>query len=153
MPTYATETTVSSEKSRAEIERTLTRYGATSFAYMSSPGKAMIAFEVRGRQVRFEIPLPPPGDYAKTPTGKPRAASAQQAAYEQAARQRWRAMALVVKAKLEAVESGITEFDEEFYAHIILPNGRTVYEETHQQVATIIETGHYRPLAITRGDA
>ncbi len=45
-------------------------------------------------------------------------------------RQRWRALALVIKAKLEAVASGIVTFDEEFYAHMILPDGRTVYQAT-----------------------
>lgn len=47
-------------------------------------------------------------------------------AYEQACRQRWRALNLAVKAKLEAVSSGIASFEEEFLAHIVLPNGKTV---------------------------
>jgi len=36
--TYAVGTSVSVEKSRAEIERILKRYGASHFAFMSSPG-------------------------------------------------------------------------------------------------------------------
>ena len=34
---YAARTTVPIEKSKAEIERTLTRYGADRFAYFVSP--------------------------------------------------------------------------------------------------------------------
>ena len=33
-----------------------------------------------------------------------------------------------MKAKLEAVEVGIATFDEEFLAHIVLPNGQQVGE-------------------------
>ena len=40
-------------------------------------------------------------------------------------RQRWRALALCIKAKLEAVECGITSFEEEFLAHVVMPNGQT----------------------------
>lgn len=47
-------------------------------------------------------------------------------AYDQALRQRWRAMYLVIKAKLEAVESGIVSFEEEFAVYTVLPDGKTV---------------------------
>jgi hypothetical protein len=43
-------------------------------------------------------------------------------AWKQAYHQRWRALALAIKA----VESGIATFEEEFLAHIALPNGSTV---------------------------
>ena len=79
-----------------------------------------------GKQVRFILPLPSITDYKLTPTGKIRVISSQQEAWEQACRQRWRALDLVVKAKLEAVESGISVFEEEFLANIVLPNGQTV---------------------------
>ena len=55
-------------------------------------------------------------------------------AYEQAVRQRWRALALVVKAKLEAIEAGITTFEEEFLAYIMLPDGQTVGQWIKPQV-------------------
>ena len=42
MRAYAEGTTVPMEKSRAEIERTLTRYGAVKFGSFSEPGRACI---------------------------------------------------------------------------------------------------------------
>lgn len=129
MPTYAKDTNVTSEKSRAEIERTLQRWGATSFMYGTSPGMAIVAFEMAGRRVKFTLPLPDrrAREFTHTPSrGTVRSAAQQEAAYEQAVRQRWRALALVIKAKLEAVEAGITTFEEEFLAHTVLPNGSTV---------------------------
>ena len=53
MSRYANQTTVSSEKSRAEIETTLRRYGADSFAYVSERTRAIVAFQAAGRRVRL----------------------------------------------------------------------------------------------------
>lgn len=151
MPTYASQTSVSSEKSRAEIESTLARYGASHFGYMSAPDSAQIAFRHGSLTIRFVLALPDrtADEFRLTPSRKwERSADEQVKAYEQAVRQRWRALALVVKAKLEAVEAGIATFEQEFYAHVVLPNGRTVYEETGAAVAKMIETGDSGPLMI-----
>lgn len=129
MSRYAADTSVSSDKSQQEIQRTLRRYGADQFVYGWTDTRALIGFSLAGRQVRMYLPMPSRREFAQTPTGKPRAAASIDNAYEQAIRQRWRALALVVKAKLEAVESTITTFDEEFLAHIVMPNGRTVADE------------------------
>lgn len=149
MATYAANTEVSSDKSRAEIERILTRWGADEYAYMMSRDRAQIAFTYEGLRVRFVLPLPDRDNREFTHHSRgARTASASNAAYEQAVRQKWRALALVVKAKLEAVESGISTFQEEFYAHLVLPNGQTVFESTAGQVDTMIRTGKSGPLML-----
>ncbi|WIB65359.1 hypothetical protein [Curtobacterium sp. MCBD17_040] len=142
MVQYAASTDVSSEKSLTEIKRTVTRYGATHFGFLDEPGRASVAFRLGDRQVRFALPLP--DRQAREFAHHSRGVREKQAAdrlYEQAIRQRWRALALAVKAKLEAVESGIGEFDAEFYAYLVLPNGRTMFEETRDQVIHAIEAG------------
>lgn len=148
MAQYAQNTTVDSGKSRAEIERTLERYGAESFAYASEATRAMIAFVKDGRQIRFMLPLPDrrSREFTLTPTGRQRTDSAAREEYEKAVRQKWRALALMVKAKLEAVESGIVTFEQEFLAHTVLPNGRTVFEETAPAIEKSISDGRVRPL-------
>lgn len=147
MPTYANQTTVTSEKSRAEIERTLTRYGATSFMYGWTENHAVIAFEMNGRRLKFELPMPRRDEFRYTPAKRQRRSdSAAEKAYDQAVRQRWRALALVIKAKLEAVESGISVFEEEFLANIVLPNGTTVGQFMVPQIAAVYETGSMPPL-------
>jgi hypothetical protein len=126
---YAVNTDVSCDRSRAEIEGIIRRYGASQFMYGWADDRAVIGFACKSRHVRFELPLPKRDDpdFAKTPAGRRhRSPVAQEAAWEQACRQRWRALALVIKAKLEAVETGITTFDDEFLAHIVLPGGQTV---------------------------
>lgn len=129
MSRYASTTEVSSSKSRQEIESTLERYGCSAFMYGWEGDNAAICFQASGRRIKFELPLPARDapEFTHTVARKTKRTQEQvAAAYEQAVRQRWRALALVVKAKLEAVESGISAFDEEFMAHILLPDGRTV---------------------------
>lgn len=149
MGTYAANTEVSSDKSRAEIERILTRWGADEYAYMMSKDRAQVAFTYNRLRVRFVLPLPDRNspDFTHHSRGK-RTPSAAEGAYEQAVRQRWRALALVVKAKLEAVESGISTFEQEFYAHLVLPNGQTVFEATSEQAGIMMATGDRGPLML-----
>ena len=142
--TYASSTSVSVEKSRAEIERTLAKYGADQFAYGWDRSAAMIGFALEGRQVRFVLPLPDRDDriFTHTPAkNQRRTEAAAHQAWEQACRARWRALFLVIKAKLEAVESGITEFEDEFLAHILLPNGTTAGEWLRPQIESAYQTG------------
>lgn len=147
MNRYASNTTVSSEASRMEIERTLRRYKADDFAYATRAGKAMVGFTIDNRQVRFVLDLPDPNDREFTHHSRGlRTESARETAYEQAVRQRWRALALVVKAKLEAVASGIATTEQEFLAYIVLPGGSTVYENTVGAIEKAYLSGQVRPL-------
>jgi hypothetical protein len=143
LATYAAGTEVPSDRSRAEIERTLKRYGAKAFAYAweedDARSVATIAFKLADRQIRMRLPLPCPKDreFTVTPTGKARSATAADTAYEQAVRQKWRALALVVKAKLEAVDAGISTVEREFLADVALPGGTTVGEWATPQLAAV----------------
>jgi hypothetical protein len=147
MAKYASETSVSVHRSREEIERTLMRYGATSFAYLSSADRASIAFEARGRRIVFNLPMPAKDRREFTHHSRgPRTQEAALAAWEQACRQRWRALALAIKAKLEAVDVGITTFEDEFLAHIMLPNGDTVGSWMKPQIALAYERREMPPM-------
>lgn len=146
MSIYASDTSVSPEKSRMEIERTLQRYRANKFAYASQEKKASIVFEMNDRRIRFDVPLPTPDDFARRKDGGMMPSYQVTQALEKSIRQRWRALALAIKAKLEAVESGITTFEEEFLAHIVLPNGRTYGEWAVPQIAEAYEHKKMPPL-------
>ncbi len=126
MTQFAANTSVSASASREEIERTLVRYGADQFMYGWIEEAATIGFRCQGRQIRFDLTMPRRDDPRFTHHSRgartPEAATKE---WDQAVRQRWRALALVVKAKLEAVASGIASFDDEFLAYIVLPNRQT----------------------------
>lgn len=131
MSPYAEKTKVPVSRSRDEIERVLSRYGADAFGYGWDAGRAVVSFRAQRRYIRFamEIPL-----------------SAQEE------RQRWRALVLVIKAKLEAVESGITTFENEFLAHVVLPDNRTVGEWLGPQLDTIYSDGGMPKLLMPGGN-
>jgi len=140
---YAQDTSVSVDRSKAEIERILIRYGATGFMYGWEADTAVIVFRAGGKMLRFVLILPARDDrkFSFTPTGKRRTPASTLEAWEQACRQKWRALALVIKAKLEAVESGIETFEQAFLANIMLPDGQTVGQWMAPQVEQVYLTG------------
>ena len=110
---FAEDTKVPVEKSRAEIESYLVKHGAEGFSYkwIRGPGgqgrAGIIEFRIFDRDVRMLIPP------AKT---------------EQKERQHWRALLLILKSKIETVQTGISNFEEEFLAYFVLGDGGTVGE-------------------------
>jgi hypothetical protein len=144
---YAEGTRVTPEKSQQQIAALLRRYGASSYASAWEQGRAMIAFGSEDRHVRIVLALPHPDDpeFRTTPSGRPRDPAARQTACKAEIWRRWRALALGVKAKLEAVETGIETFEEAFMAHIVLPDGRTVAEHVQPAIAHAYRTGEIRP--------
>lgn len=141
---YAVNTDISSDRSRGDIEKTLAKYGGKSFMYGYDEHRAIVQFATATRHVRFVLPMPDRDSRQFTHTAgrnQVRSKAAAAAQYEQAVRQRWRALNLVIKAKLEAVETGIVSFDAEFMAHIVLPDDTTVGESVIPGIKLAYETG------------
>ena len=128
--TFAQHTKVPVDRTRAEIERTLVRYGATKFAYFNEHGRAIIMFEAVQRRLRFDLPLPD-GDSEKE---------------RQKCRQKWRALLLAIKSKLESVECGIETFEEAFLAHVLMPDGLTVGQHAKPRIESAYNGGELQPL-------
>lgn len=128
---YAENTTVPVSKSRIEIEELIRKYGAGQFVSGYSGNRAVIGFTLNGRQIKFVLEIPEGKTDRQT---------------QQIERQRWRALLLVIKAKLEAIESGISSFDEEFMSNIVLSNGQTVGEYVGPQIEQAYLTGNMPPL-------
>lgn len=152
---YAEGTAVPIDRSKAEIESTLMRYGADQFmtAWDSAQGFAVVGFRFAGRYVQMRVKVPDP--HAAEFTTKRRSGSVHvyerapaeaRKLWEQAQRQRWRALALVIKAKLEAIEAGISTFEEEFLAWTMLPNGVTVGEWAEPQLIEVYASGKMPPM-------
>lgn len=149
MPTYARDTTVTIDSSKQEIERTLTRYGAKSFLYGWEHGQAMIAFEIGDRKYKISCVMPTSNDaeFQITETGRMRKSkTVVNEAYTQAVRQRWRALALLIKATLEAAESNILALEIMLQPFTMLPNGMTVGEWMSDQIKLVYDSGKMPPL-------
>lgn len=151
MAKYAENTSVPSDRSRAEIEKILTRYGADQFMYGWEERRAIVVFKANGRMIKFILPMPDrdSDEFKCTPSGKwARDERGQAEAYEKAVRQRWRALCLAIKAKLECVDAGIASFEEEFMAYICLPDGKRMSEWAGPQIALAYETKKMPPLML-----
>lgn len=134
---YAERTQVPIDRTKTEIEQTLARYGAERFMYFTESGNAVIVFESDNRRLKFGLPLP-------IESG---------AKNDRVRRQRWRALFLCIKAKLEAIESGIETFEEAFLAHVVMPDGRTVHEHTSDRIALAYQGGEIGPMLPPPGSA
>ena len=119
---YANKTKVPVDRSRAEVERLIHRHGCTKYgsAVDYETGKVRLQFNAQSRIIRIEMDMPKG---------------------EQATRAKWRALVLVLKAKLEAVESKISTFEEEFMPFIVLPDDRTVGQHMKPAIASMYSTG------------
>jgi len=115
---FAATTKVPVPQSRMEIERLLEKHKARQYgtAVDYEQLSARVQFRLHDRIVRFVIALP---DRKKMGDG---------VRFERAERQRWRALLLVIKAKLESVENSIETFEHAFLGQIVMPNDATVAE-------------------------
>jgi len=133
---YAAGTTVTVDRSKAEIERLLTRYGCSQFGsgWNNEGGQAFahVTFRHGQTSIMLGLPMPPASDFmyekkrSQWSSPRRRSKEAAETAYGAEVRRRWRALALVIKAKLEAVESGISTLEREFFSDVVLPNGSTL---------------------------
>lgn len=129
MSRYAENTEVPVDRSLGQIQTTLKTHGASRFVYGEDDDAFMIGFVMEGRQYRFVVPLPQrtDRDIAYTDTGKARLSSAIPGLLEQGRKQRFRALLLVLKAKLEAIDTGITTLEDEFLSALVLGNGDVTF--------------------------
>lgn len=150
---YAERTDVPVAKSKADIEVLLERHGADAVAtgWDGRSGRAVVHFRMANRMMKFTINIPSRDDdeIVRTPERRrPRSKASQNRAYDQAVRSRWRALLLCIRAKIEAVESGIETIDEAFMAQIVLSDGSVVGEHVTKQIAASYETGRMPRLGL-----
>lgn len=156
MTRYAEGTQVSVEKSKMELDALLSKHGATQrmIGVDEEAGRALVLFSLAGRQVRFEMVLPEFGKFLD-PKDEPRGWGSWDADrqyqwarkhHEQAQRQRWRAILLVTKAKLELIADGMSTVQREFLSDIVLPDGRRVEQLLEPALEQAYLTGSMPPL-------
>lgn len=145
MSKYAIGTTVSEDRSRVELERVLLKYGCNKLGVMTDLDNdvSVVMFEYNGWPVKMVVPMPSRDDkeFIETETGRERSESVASKAWEQARRQRWRVIVLMVKAKFEAILAGSASFEREFMSYFVLPGGRDVGDEIMDKLLNAKERG------------
>jgi hypothetical protein len=119
-------TKVDPSKTRDQMERLLTKAGASSFAYLNTAERCAVAFQAEGRYLRFVVPIP--HIEAIDGRGHQRTPAQMSAALDRATAQLWRALLLGVRAKLVSVAAHLETFDEAFAANVVGRDGLTLIE-------------------------
>jgi hypothetical protein len=132
---FASNTKVTTDRSMQHIEKLLKKYGATNLSCEWKQDQIVVTFKYGKHLLRIEVPLPGLTDeeIILSKKGKPQTLDKALQIHQQAIRQRWRALLLLIKAKLEAIELGIGTFETEFLAHIVLPNNLTLAQQLQPQ--------------------
>lgn len=149
---YAENTTVPVEKSLMEIGTLIKKAGGARIAHMEDIDALAVQFFLSDRMLRFRVPVPTADDiplhdkanyrYTEIPKAK------RQVKADAIRRQRARALLLVIKAKLESVESGVETFDEAFLPNIVMSDGLTVWDRVGQPLALEYESGTAKPFLL-----
>lgn len=119
---YAERTKTPVGQTRAEIERLLKGAKAVRIVTMDEPHELVVMFMLADRLIKITVP------FAK-------------AVDDQTRRARWRALLLTIKAKREAVESGIETVEDAFLAHVVMPDGQTMGEWAKPSLRLAYEKG------------
>ena len=127
---YAKGTEVSPEKSRVEIEKLLVKMKATQHGvgFDNERAEAIIQFTIDKRQVSLRVAMPKRESFNKSRHGYFPTASKVDELWQQAIREKWRGLLMVLKAKFIAIEQGVESFEQAFFYWLQLPQGGTVGE-------------------------
>jgi len=134
MTRYAERTSVSPDRSEAEIRALAKRYNVVGFVTGWRDTTHRVEFELSGRRLRFTLTIPP----QDTRTTK--------VAYDQDVRRRWRLLVLKIKATFEAVLEDGESVEEAALGHIVLPNNQTIAEWSTPQIDEAYRTKRMPPL-------
>lgn len=139
---YAEGTDVPVEKSQGEIQRLLRKHGAQQLIIGADEarGLSIVGFTIESRQYRIVLKRRVPEKrWSSRPVAK-------KDTPEQLEREQWRALGLVLKAKLEIASRGDSTVQQEFLAHLVLPNGQTAGEWMEPQIEQAYQGGGMPPL-------
>lgn len=158
---YAQNTEVATDRSKMQIEKTLTRFGANSFGYgwteVEGSTAAIVTFQLRGRRIEMRLKLPPKGArrFTHSPTGKARSEAQAADLWDKECRRLWRALELLIRAKTVAVTDGISTFEHEFLSDTVVPteDGRatTVSQWLETTIGLAYSSGKKLPLLTMAG--
>ncbi len=124
--TYAEDTKVPVEQTILDIRALAAKHSAGQFVFGVTEETLLIGFTKEGRQVRFQVE-----QSVKNP---------------QRSKSLARALLLVIKAKLEAIAAGVTIFENEFLANVVLPDGQLVGAQVRPAIAAAYEGRDMPPL-------
>lgn len=147
---YAATTDVPTSRSLDELAALVDKHGAADFAFGKSKtpgGRATyyVQFTMQRLRVRMSVMTSDPNDFKFDSRGYVRTDSARAKDVAQDERSTLRALLLVLKAKLVAVDQGVALFEDEFLAYIVTPGGETIGQKMAGHIDDISHRGAELP--------
>ena len=124
--TYADKTKTPVDVTISDIRNVVTKHGGKQFVFGVAEDKILIGFIKDDRKVHIQVGQSPQ--------------------HEQRNKSLARALLLVIKAKLEAVAAGVSVFEEEFLANIVLPDNTLVGTQARVAIAAAYDGRDMPPL-------
>lgn len=127
---YAEDTRVPVAKSQGDLVALLSKFDADQIGHVldRTTGEAIVFFTRKSRQYRLGIPMP-------------KKVNLNAAQFDQRCRARWRALLLLIKAKMVGIDCGATTFEEEFLAHTVTAQGERLVDVIRAPLEEHYETG------------
>ena len=140
---YAINTETSVDKSKTDISRLLSRYGATTTSINETQQFALVAAEIHGVQIRIRLDLPQKNDpnITMTPQKRYRSKPAREKEYQRAIKSTWRALFMILNSRLEEVDRGISTAQQAFMPWIMLPDNSIVEDHVLNTIEIAYKTG------------
>ncbi len=120
---YAEGTQIPISRSHDAIHAELKRVGADQIGVMEGADRAYMVFKVR--DVLYRITTGPAKPKSRSTRSDP--------AVEQ--RRQWRAIVLLVKAKVVSITEGISTVEREFLSDAVMPDGSVLAEHSQRLIA------------------
>mgnify|MGYP006338686791 CR=1 FL=1 len=143
---YAEGTTTTVNTTRNEIEVLVKKFGAHQILAYEDRDRAIVQFTARDRMIRLTLAIPSDDSLSKTETGRRRSVGSLAEARDKEMRRLWRALVLLVRAKITAVNENIVTFEEESLANVVMADGRTVAEHPKEPIRLSYASGSTQTL-------
>ena len=143
---FAEGTTVDVSRSQEQIKKLLGEHGCKQF--MLAEGQTpdgrtigIIQCFIYERMIKYQVEYPSAKPFVRDGRGHRLTSDQVHRRQEDEWKRKWRALQLIIKAKLEIVLSGDSTFEREFMADICLPDGGTVGDHMTDRIADAYATG------------
>lgn len=134
---YASKTSVNVDRSMSQVRQILMSYKATAVAIAETSEGAVTKFLFEGKVYQFKITYPGIAEerICFKKGGQKRTDAQKIAEIEGEKRRLWRCMVLYIKAAIEAHENGLIDMKKSMVAHMMIPQGGTLYEHIEKDIS------------------
>jgi hypothetical protein len=141
MNSYASGTKVSEAKSHFELQQLFKKFGCEGTGYMEHEDETRLMFAKDGVTYKFTLRFPDGESQIKVGSNYRPGTHGSKLDYERA--RKMRALVMIVKAQLVAIEEGIATWDDMFIGQTVTDNGQTIAERWGPQVTQKCLEGVY----------